>query len=142
MILTAQDVFYLQSRDGDGSTTDNPSTPIAFVVDGDVVVANGFSPPIGEGIFLSNATYSSRVGLVDGEEREIIIADVDGTITEMALDELFTAVLLSNPLAVRLTKESSRYVDVGWMHDENGFYIMQLVDGVEKRLNGMLEVVE
>lgn len=142
MILTAQDVFYLQSRDGDSTTTDNPATPIAFIVDGDVVVANGFSPPIGEGVFLSNPNYSSRIEVIDGEEKEIVIANVDGVITEMLLDELFTAVLLSNPLAIKLTRESSRYVNVGWMHDENGFYITQLVDGVETRLNGMLEVVK
>ena len=142
MILYPQDIFYLQSRDGDSTTTDNPATPIAFVIDGEVVFAHGFSPPIGDGVFLSNPEYSSRIELVDGEEKEITIANVDGVVTEMLLDELFTAVLLSNPLAVRITRHSSRYVDVGWMHDENGFYTMQVIDGVQKRLNGMLEVVE
>ena len=142
MILYPKDIFYLQSRDGDSTTTDNPATPIAFVIDGEVVYAHGFSPPIGEGIFLSNPTYSSRIELIDGEEKEVVIADVEGTITEMLLDELFTSVLLSEHLAIRITRDRTLYVDVGWMHDENGFYTFQLVDGIEKRLNGMLEIVE
>ena len=142
MRLTSTDVFYLRERDGDSTTTDNPATPVAFVIDGEVVAAEAFSPPIGDNIFLANPTYSSHVEEIDGKEVEIVTATVGDVSTEMILGELLTSVVLSSPLAIRISRETSRAVNAGWSHDDRGFYIMQTVDGVTRRLNGMGEVVE
>ncbi len=144
MILQLPDILYSSERDGTydgigGSVVEHPVTPIAFVIDGEVVFAQGFCPHIGDNIFLANPIYTSRTEFIDGVETEIIIANVNGVITEMIVSDLFTAVLLSNSLAILINKNS--LVDTGWSHDENGFFVMQLVDGVEKRINDMGDVI-
>jgi hypothetical protein len=142
MILTETDVFYLRERDGDSTTTDNPATPVAFVINGDVVAAEGFSPPIGDNIFLANPTYTSRMEEIDGEQVEVLTATVGDVSTDMILGELLTSVLLSNPTAIRIERDKSIAVTAGWKHDENGFYIMQKIGGVDRRIDGMGRVVE
>ena len=142
MILTERDIFYLRERDGDSTTTDNPATPVAFVIDGDVVAAEGFSPPIGDGIFMANPIYTSRIEQIDGVDVEVITATVGEVSTDMILDEHLTAVLLSNAEAILIRRDSDLAVNTGWKHDENGFYLMETVDGVERRLNGMGNVAE
>lgn len=142
MILTERDIFYLRERDGDSTTTDNPATPVAFVIDGDVVAAEGFSPPIGDGIFMANPTYTSRIEQIDGVDVEVITATVGEVSTDMILNEHLTAVLLSNAEAILIRRDSDLAVNTGWKHDENGFYLMETVDGVERRLNGMGNVAE
>jgi hypothetical protein len=142
MILTERDIFYLRERDGDSTTTDNPATPVAFVIDGDVVAAEGFSPPIGDGIFMANPTYTSRIEQIDGVDVEVITATVGEVSTDMILDEHLTSVLLSNAEAILIRRDSDLAVNTGWKHDENGFYLMETVDGVERRLNGMGNVAE
>lgn len=141
MILKEQDIFYSQERDGRYPEVERPACPIAFVIGGDVVFAHGFSPSIGDNIFLSNPTYSSRVETIDGVETEIVIANVNGTITEMIVNDLFTSVLLSDSLAVPISRTTSLYVNVGWKYDENGFFQTQTINGVSKRVNGMGQVV-
>ena len=146
MILTERDIFYLRERDGDSTTTDNPATPVAFVIDGDVVAAEGFSPPIGDGIFMANPTYTSRIEQIDGVDVEVITATVGEVSTDMILNEHLTAVLLSNAEAILIRRDSDRAVNAGqgqaWKHDENGFYLMETVDGVARRLNGMGNIAE
>jgi hypothetical protein len=142
MILTETDVFYLFERDGDSTTTDNPATPVAFVIDGDVVAAEAFSPPIGDGIFLANPTYTSRIEEIDGKNVEVITATVGDVSTDMILGELLTSVLLSEPTAIRIRRDTSVAVAAGWKHDENGFYVTLTVNGVERRINGMGNIVE
>jgi len=146
MILTAKDIFYLRERDGDSTTTDNPATPVAFVIDGEVVAAEGFSPPIGDGIFLANPTYTSRIENIDGKDVEVITATVKGISTDMILNEHLTAVLLSNPKAILIRRDTDIAVSAGlgqvWRHDENGFYFIETVNGIEKRINGMGDAVE
>jgi len=142
MILTETDVFYLFERDGDSTTTDNPATPVAFVIDGDVVAAEAFSPPIGDGIFLANPTYTSRIEEIDGKNVEVITATVGDVSTDMILGELLTSVLLSEPTAIRIRRDTSVAVAAGWKHDENGFYVTQTMNGVERRINGMGNIVE
>jgi len=66
MILTSKEIFYLYERDGDSTTSDNPATPIAFVIDGEVVFAEGFSPAVGENIFLLNPIFTSKMETIDG----------------------------------------------------------------------------
>lgn len=144
MILKTADILYSPQRDGSYDGISGPPvahavTPIAFVIDNEVVFAQGFSPSIGDNIFLANPTYTSRIESIDGVETEIVIANVNGAITEMIVDDLFTAVLLSTPLAVLIEKHS--LVNTGWSHDENGFFIMQLIDGVQKRIDSMGNVV-
>lgn len=144
MILKLSDILYSSERDGTydgigGPTVEHPVTPIAFVIDGEVVFAQGFSPSIGDNIFLANPTYTSRIEFIDGIETEIVIANVNGVVTEMIVEDLFTAVLLSNPLAILINRNS--LVDTGWNHDENGFFIMQSIDGVEKKINDMGDVI-
>lgn len=144
MILKTADILYSPQRDGSYDGISGPQvahavTPIAFVIDNEVVFAQGFSPSIGDNIFLANPTYTSRIESIDGVETEIVIANVNGAITEMIVDDLFTAVLLSTPLAVLIEKHS--LVNTGWSHDENGFFIMQLIDGVQKRIDSMGNVV-
>lgn len=141
MILTATDIFYLRERDGDSTTTDNPATPVAFVIDGEVVAAEAFSPPIGDGIFLANPTYTSRIEEIDGQDIEVITAVVGEVSTDMILEELLISVLLSDAEAILIRRDTDRAVTTGWKHDENGFYIMEIVDGVERRLNGMGNIV-
>ena len=146
MILTAKDIFYLRERDGDSTTTDNPATPVAFVIDGEVVAAEGFSPPIGDGIFLANPTYTSRIESIDGEDVEVITAKVGEISTDMILNEHLTAVLLSNAEAILIRRDTDIQVSAGmgqvWRHDENGFYFMETVNDVERRINGMGIVAE
>ena len=142
MILTERDIFYLRERDGEYPETDNPATPVAFVIDGDVVAAEGFSPPIGDGIFMANPTYTSRIEQIDGVDVEVITATVGEVSTDMILNEHLTAVLLSNAEAILIRRDSDLAVNTGWKHDENGFYLMETVDGVERRLNGMGNVAE
>jgi hypothetical protein len=137
MRLTATDIYYLQERDGDSTTTDNPATPIAFVIDGDVVYAEAFSPPVAQSIFLANPTYSSATEEIDGQQVEVVTATVGETSTELIVSELFASVLLSNALVVLITRDKDLAVTAGWNHDSDGFYIMQRVAGVERRLNGM-----
>lgn len=144
MILQTSDIFYSSERDGtydgiDGPVVEHPVTPIAFVISGEVVYAQGFSPSIGDNVFLANPTYTSRIELINDIETEIVVANVNGTITEMVVNDLFTAVLLSNPLAILIDKHS--LVNTGWSYDENGFFVMQLIDGVERKINGMGDVV-
>lgn len=142
MILTSYDIFYEPSRDGVSSQwgsshsfniVEKPCTPIAFVIDGEVVLANGFSPSIGDNVFLANPTYSSRVEIIDGVETEIVIANVNGAITEMIVNDLFTSVLLSNPIAVPITRGS--LVNVGWKYDENGFFLIESSNNVKRRID-------
>ena len=146
MILTAKDIFYLRERDGDSTTTDNPATPVAFVIDGEVVAAEGFSPPIGDGIFLANPTYRSRIESIDGEDVEVITATVGEISTDMILNEHLTAVLLSNAEAILIRRDTDIQVSAVmgqvWRHDENGFYFMETVNDVERRINGMGIVAE
>ena len=141
-MLTMRDVLYLQSRDGDSTTTDNPATPVAFVIDGEVAIALGFSPKIGEDIFLSNPIYTSRIEEIDGKMTEIITANVNGNLTDMILSEHLTAVLLSNPQAIKILRNRDIAVMNGWLYDENGFYINQTINGVVRRINGMGSIVE
>jgi hypothetical protein len=144
VILQTSDIFYSSERDGtydgiNGPAVEHPVTPIAFVIDGEVVFAQGFSPNIGDNIFLANPTYTSRIEFINGVETEIVIANINEVITEMIVNDLFTAVLLSNPLAILINKHS--LVNTGWNYDENGFFIMQSIDGVEKKINDMGDVI-
>lgn len=141
MILKEEDIFYLRERDGQYPEVERPACPVAFVIDGEVVFAHGFSPAIGDNIFLANSTYSSRMETIDGIDTEIVIADVGGVITEMIVGELFTSVLLSNALAVPISRTTSLLVNTGWKHDEYGFFQLQSINGVSKRINGMGVVV-
>lgn len=141
MALTMSDVFYNPQRDGEWPNVERPCAPIAFIINGNVVFANGFCPSIGDNIFLANPIYSSRIDTVDGEDIEVVIATVDDSTTEMILSEEFTAVLLSEPLAIQIDRETSRFVEVGWKYDENGFYSFRLVNGVDTRINGMNQVI-
>jgi hypothetical protein len=59
----------------------------------------------------------------------------------MILDELFTSVLLSDALAVPISRTTSLYVNTGWKYDEGGFFQTQFIQGVEKQINGMGVVV-
>ena len=138
MILQLSDILYSSERDGTydgigGPVVEHPVTPIAFVIDGEVVFAQGFSPSIGDNIFLANPTYSSRVEIIDGVETEIVIANVNGAITEMIVNNLFTSVLLSNPNAVPITRGS--LVNVGWKYDENGFFLIESFNNVKRRID-------
>lgn len=142
MILNKKDIYYLRSRDGAYPDVENPATPVAFVIDGEVVYADGFSPPIGDNIFLANPTYTSRIENIDGIDTEIVTATVGEVATDMILDEYFTAVLLSNPIAVLINRNDSILVDVGWKYDSNGFYQTKNVNGILKRINGMGNFVE
>lgn len=141
MILSMQDVLYSPTRDGEWPDVERPACPIAFVIDGEVVYAHGFCPEIGDNIFLANPTYSSRTDNVDGVDVEVVIATVGDTSTEMILSEELTAILLSEPVAAPITRETSLYVEVGWLYDENGFYSFKTIDGESKRVNGMLQEV-
>jgi hypothetical protein len=135
MRLTTQDVIYSLERDGQQT-----GIAVAFVIDGDVVYADAFSPSAGA-FFLTNPTYSSFTEVIDENEVEIVRATDESSTTELILNELFTAVLLSEARAIRITRERSRQVATGWKHDDEGFYIMQTIDGVERRIDGMGRVV-
>lgn len=50
----------------------------------------------------------------------------------MIVNDLFTSVLLSNPIAVPITRGS--LVNVGWKYDENGFLI-ESFSNVERRID-------
>jgi hypothetical protein len=141
MMLKHNDIYYLQERDGDYTTTDNYATPIAFVIDGEVATAEAFSPPIADAIFLANPVFTVRNEEIDGQETEVITATVGEVSTDMIVDELLTAVLLSNPTIVLMQRERDMNVAAGWRHDENGFYIMSPSEDGEIRINGMGEIV-
>lgn len=123
MKLTLTDILYLQQRDGDYTTTDNWATPIAFVIDGEVVYAQAFSPSIGENIFLMNPVFSSKTEIIDDVPTEIVVASVGNEMTEMILDEKFTSVLLSDPIIIRLIRGKDNAVMEGWSYGSDGFYI-------------------
>lgn len=142
MILTSKEIFYLYERDGDSTTSDNPATPIAFVIDGEVVFAEGFSPAIGENIFLLNPIFTSKMETIDGVLTEIVTASVDSVATDMVLDEKFTSVLLSEPLIIKIIRGRDNAVMEGWFYDDGGFYNKQVIDGVEYRIDGMGGIVE
>jgi hypothetical protein len=141
MRLTLTDILYLRTRDGDYTTTDNWRTPIAFVIDGEVVYAQAFSPVIGESIFLMNPVFTSKIEDIDGVLTEIVIASVGDVQTEMIVGEKFTSVLLSEPLIVEIIGGRDNAVAEGWLYDNDGFYLKEIVDGVEKRFNGMWDIV-
>lgn len=142
MTLTNYDIFYNPTRDGEYPAVEKPATPVAFVIDGEVAYAHGFCPSIGDNIFLANANYTSRTETIDGAQVEVVTATVGSTSTDIIVDEYFTAVLLSYPLAIEITRTDSLLVDIGWKHDERGFYQMKDIDGVVKRIDGMGNVVE
>ena len=141
MILKERDIFYLEERDGYYPEVERPASAVAFVIAGEVVFAHGFSPAVGDNIFLANPTYSSKIQNIDGVDTEIVIADVDGVITEMIVSELFTCILLSNALAVPMSRTTSLLVNKGWKHDVYGFYQLQVINGVSQRIIGMGVVV-
>lgn len=142
MTLTNYDIYYNPTRDGEYPAVEKPATPVAFVIDGEVAYAHGFCPSVGDNIFLANPSYTSRMETIDGVEVEVVTATVGSTSTDIIVDEHFTAVLLSYPLAIEITRTGSKFVDVGWKHDERGFYQMKDIDGVIKRIDGMGNVVE
>ena len=141
MALSMSDVFYNPERDGEWPNVERPCSPIAFIINGNVVFANGFCPDIGDNIFLKNPTYSSRIDTIDGENVEVVIATIGDSTTEMVLSEQFTALLLSEPLAVQIDRNTSRFVEVGWKYDDSGFYSFKLINGIETRVNGMNQAV-
>ena len=77
---------------------------------------------------------------------EVITATVGEISTDMILNEHLTAVLLSNAEAILIRRDTDIQVSAGmgqvWRHDENGFYLMETIDGVEHRLNGMGNIAE
>jgi hypothetical protein len=141
MKLTLTDIIYLKERDGDSATTDNWATPIAFVIDGEVVYAEAFSPAIGENVFLMNPVFTSEIENIDGVPTEIVTASIGDVATDMVLDEKFTSVLLSEPLIVEIIRGRDNAVMEGWLYDDDGFYLKEIIDGVEKRIDGMGNVV-
>lgn len=141
MKLTLTDIIYLKERDGDSATTGNWATPIAFVIDGEVVYAGAFSPVVGEDIFLMSPVFTSQMENIDGVPTEIVTASVGDVVTEMVVGEKFTSVLLSEPLIVEIIRGRDNAVMEGWLYDDDGFYLKEIIDGVEKRIDGMGNVV-
>ena len=141
MKLTLTDIIYLKERDGDSATTDNWATPIAFVIDGEVVYAGAFSPVVGENIFLMSPVFTSQTENIDGVPTEIVTASVGDVVTEMVVGEKFTSVLLSEPLIVEIIRGRDNAVMEGWLYDDGGFFLKEIIDGVEKRIDGMGNVV-
>jgi hypothetical protein len=137
MRLTLTDIIYLKERDGESATTDNWATPIAFVINGEVAYAEAFSPPVGENIFLMNPVFTSKIENIDEVPTEIVTASVGDTATDMVLNEKFTSVLLSEPLIVEIIRGRDNAVMEGWFYDNDGFYLKEIIDGVEKRIDGM-----
>ena len=141
MKLTLTDIIYLKERDGDSATTDNWATPIAFVIDGEVVYAGAFSPVVGENIFLMSPVFTSQTENIDGVPTEIVTASVGDVVTEMVVGEKFTSVLLSEPLIIKIIRGRDNAVMEGWLYDDDGFFLKEIIDGVEKRIDGMGNVV-
>lgn len=129
-MLTEQDIMFNIERDG------IPGVPVAMVIDGDVVWANVFKPSFAEEYIFSSPTFSSSVVYENEQEVEEIKITTASSETTIRVNEMLTAVLLSNPTIIRLDVVKDSHVMAGWRHDEKGFFLTISQNGQNIRLNG------
>lgn len=117
-MLIESDIVFNAQRDG------IPGVPIAFVIDGEVANANAFSPPFANEYLLSSPEFSSEIIIENEEEFEVVKITTASSSVTVRVNDLFTAVLLSNPKIIVLDFKNDSHVVAGWQHDEQGFYVM------------------
>lgn len=125
MILTETNITFSPERDG------YPGVAIAFVIDGEVVYTKSFEPSFAENYLLNSPNIAASV---DTPSAIVITSSVG--LAEATVSEMLTAVLLSNPLIIRLTLENGKHVTSGWRHDNEGFYVTTTRNGETVRYTG------
>jgi hypothetical protein len=125
MILTETNITFSPERDG------YPGVAIAFVIDGEVVYTKSFEPSFAENYLLNSPNIAASV---DTPSAIVITSSVG--LAEATVSEMLTAVLLSNPLIIRLTLENGKHVTSGWRHDNEGFYVTTTSNGETVRYTG------
>ncbi len=119
------DITFSPERDG------YPGVAIAFVIDNEVVYTKSFEPSFAENYLLNSPNIAASAGTPGA----IVITSSVGLV-EVTVNEMFTAVLLSSPLIIRLTLENGKHVSAGWRHDEGGFYVTTTRNGETVRYTG------
>ncbi len=123
-MVAQSDIEFNPSRDG------YPGIAVAFVIDGEVVLTKSFKPSFANDFILNSPVFSQNednvsVDIVSGENS-----------INVAMNELFTAVVLSNPTIVQLTLENGKHVTPGWNYANDKFFITTSINGVTKTYYG------
>jgi len=129
-MINENEIIFNPSRDG------YPGVAVAFVIDGEVVYTTSFNPTFAEEYILSSPVFSSEMIENNGDQKEYIKIQTEYSVQKILFNEIFTAVLLSQPTIVRLTMENGKHVSVGWKYDSKGFYVNFVRDQTTVRYNG------
>lgn len=131
------DLKFNFKRDGAGN-----GHAVVFVMGDEVVHGGTFNLIFSKRVFRDDSIFSSENEMILGEEKEVITAINPEYTTKFIVDEMLTALLLSNPKIIRLSFPKDRKVMPQWKYDGESFYIYQEIDGVQKKINGEGEIVD
>jgi len=117
MILTETDITFSPERDG------YPGVAIAFVIDNEVVYTKSFKPSFANDYLLSSPSFSL------GEAENVVNITANGNSVAISINEMMSAILLSEPSIIQLTLQNGKYVHTGWKYDNNKFYTEKIING-------------
>jgi len=116
-MLTESDITFSPERDG------YPGVALAFVIDDEVVYTKSFEPSFANDYLLSSPSFSA------GEGESVVNVAANGNSIAISVNEMMSAILLSEPLIIQLTLENGKYVHTGWKYGNNKFYTKQVING-------------
>ncbi len=124
MILTETDITFSPERDG------YPGVAIAFVIDNEVVYTKSFKPSFANDYLLSSPSFSL------GEAENVVNITANNNSVAISINEMMTAILLSEPSIIQLTLQNGKHVTEGWKYENDKFFNTALVGGVMKTYYG------
>lgn len=136
-IWELHDLKFNIQKDGAGN-----GHAIVFIMDDEVVHGGLFNLVFSKRVFRDDSVFSSTIELVNEKQQEVITATNSQYTTRFIVNEMFTAVLLSEPRIVKLSFPKDKRVMPKWKYDGENFYIYQKIDGVQRKINGEGEVVD
>lgn len=136
-IWETRDLKFNIEKDGAGN-----GHAVVFIMDDEVVHGGVFNIIFSKRVFRSDSIYSSNIEIINEKQQEVITATNSQYTTRFIVDEMFTALLLSNPKIVKLSFPKDRKVMPQWKYDGENFYIYQIIDGIQRKINGEGEIVD
>lgn len=136
-IWELHDLKFNIQKDGAGN-----GHAVVFIMDDEVVHGGLFNLVFSKRVFRDDSVFSSAIELVNEKEQEVITATNSQYTTKFIVNEMFTAVLLSEPKIVKLSFPKDKRVMPKWKYDGENFYIYQIIDGVQRKINGEGEVID
>lgn len=112
-----------------------------FVMGDDVVYNNAFNIDFCKRVFREDSSFTSTFVSINNEQKEVIICNNSKYRTEFIADEMFTALILSDPKIIKLSFPKDRKVMAGWKYDGQNFYSTKIIDGEEKMIDGEGNVI-